>query len=95
MPLPPDEGALIDAFERVLDEWLLSARATYGSVYTDLDYSYSVTSATVSGDEGTVAISFSGSVRAIGSGTVHEADGSAEARFRWTGCSWSSTSVEY
>lgn len=94
-PRPPDEDALIDAFERVLDDWLRSARATYGSVYTDLDYGYSVTSSVVTGSQGTVAISYSGSVRAIGSGTVHEAQGDAAASFRWTGCTWSNTSVDY
>jgi len=94
-PLPPDEGSLEDAFERVLADWLLSARATYGSVYTDLDYSYAVTDVSVSGSEGTVEISYSGSVRAIGSGTVHQADGSAAAGFRWTGCAWNNTSVSY
>jgi len=95
VPLPPDKGALIGAFERVLDEWLLSARATYGSVYTDLDYSYKVTRVAVSGEEGTVTLGYSGSVRAIGSGTVHEAEGRAEASFRWTGCSWINTAVTY
>lgn len=93
--LEPDESSLMDAFDRLLDEWLLSARATYGSVYTDLDYSYAVTSATVAGDVGEVSISYRGSVRAIGSGTVHEADGSAEASFHWTGCTWSNTAISY
>jgi len=92
---PPDETALSAAFERTLAEWLAGARATYGSVYTDLSYSYRVTSQSVSGDAGVVHISYSGSVTAIGSGTVHEADGSASASFRWTGCGWSNTGVSY
>lgn len=92
---PPDVGALSTAFERTLAEWLAGARATYGSVYTDLSYSYRVTSQSVSGDVGVVEIAYSGSVTAIGSGTVHEADGSATARFRWTGCGWSNTAVSY
>src|SRR5690606_18874676 len=60
-PAAPDESALGDVVDRLVDEWILSARATYGSVYTDLSYSYSVSSKSVKGDEATVRVSYRGS----------------------------------
>lgn len=91
----PDESALLDAFRLVLRQWIDSARATYGSVYTDLRYDYDVALARVQGDEGTVRIRYRGSVREIATGTRHEASGEASATFRWNGCRWRNTGVSY
>src|SRR5680860_149332 len=94
-PVAPDSGALDDALERLVDEWIASARATYGSVYSDLNYSYSVTSSSISGTSAKVSVSYSGSVREIATGTRHETSGTAAAEFEWTGCSWVSRGVTY
>src|SRR5690606_26709210 len=94
-PAEPESGALSDAVKRVVDEWILSARATYGSVYSDLSYSYRIVSSTVNGDVGEVEITYSGSVREIATGQRHSASGRASATFRWNGCSWSNTGVSY
>lgn len=94
-PGEPDQGALSDAVDRVVQEWILSARATYGSVYTDLSYDYTVKSTSVDGDRATVAVSYSGSVTEIATGKRHSASGEASATFRWNGCGWSNTGVSY
>lgn len=93
-PVEPDVGALDDAVDAMVDDWIASARATYGSVYTDLNYDYSVNS-TVAGDSATVEVSYSGSVREIATGTRHEASGTATAAFEWTGCAWVGGGVTY
>ena len=91
----PDRSALLGAFHRTLQGFLDSARATYGSVYTDLHYSYDVTSVSVSGDRGTVKIHYSGSVRTIATGKKESASGNASAVYRWNGCGWSTVDVRY
>lgn len=95
VPREPDESALRGAVSRVVDEWILSARATYGSVYTELRYSYEIVRSAVKGDAGEVEISYSGSVREIATGQRVSASGTASATFRWNGCSWSNTGVSY
>lgn len=94
-PREPDEGALNDAVGDLVDDWIASARATYGSVYTDLSYSYNVSSKSVSGTTATVKVSYRGSVSEIASGKRHSASGSATAEFRWTGCVWAGGAVSY
>lgn len=91
----PDEAGLRRAFERTLHEFLTSATATYGSLYRELQYSYSVTSLDYGPAAGSVTIAYSGSVREIATGTVHDASGSASASFRWNGCGWVNTGVNY
>lgn len=94
-PVEPVPGALADAVDTVVDQWLDSARATYGSVYTDLNYSYSITSSSVTGSSATVKVSYSGSVREIANGRRHEASGTATAEFGWNGCNWVNRGVSY
>src|SRR5690606_9205063 len=91
----PDETTLMAAFRLTLRQWIDSARATYGSVYTDLDYGYDVEEASIQGEEGRVRVRYRGSVREIATGTRHEASGEASATFRWTGCAWRNTGVDY
>lgn len=94
-PTEPDEGALGEAVARTVEEWLDSARATYGSVYTDLSYRYRVVSTRVDGDEATVVVEYAGSVTEIATGQRHSASGEAKATFVWTGCGWRNTDVDY
>jgi hypothetical protein len=94
-PRPPDEAALRGALKRTVANFLDSARATYGSVYADLEYSYDITATRVSGDNGSVTIHYSGSVRNIASGQREHASGTASASFRWYGCGWSRTGIDY
>ncbi|MFO7545881.1 MAG: hypothetical protein R6W77_10340, partial [Trueperaceae bacterium] len=91
----PDDAALMAAFRLTLRQWIDSARATYGSVYTDLSYDYDVEEASIRGDEGSVRVRYRGSVREIATGTRHEASGDAAATFRWNGCTWRNTGVNY
>lgn len=91
----PDEVALMNAFRLTLQRWIDSARATYGSVYTDLRYDVDVTSTTLEGNDATVRLRYRGSVREIATGLRHEAEGEASATFRWSGCAWRNTGVAY
>ena len=94
-PVAPDEAALGDVVDELVDDWIRSARATYGSVYSDLKYSYGVPSSKISGTGATVSISYRGSVKEIATGKRHSASGTATAEFRWTGCVWVGGAVSY
>lgn len=94
-PAQPDAEALPAAVARTVEEWLLSARATYGSVYTDLEYGYRIASTRLDGAAATVVIEYTGSVREIATGQRHEASGRATGTFAWKGCYWSNTGVSY
>ena len=94
-PREPERGGVGDAVDRVVKEWLDSARATYGSVYTDLNYSYSISSSSVSGTTATVSVSYRGSVREIATGRRHQASGTARAVFKWNGCAWLARDISY
>lgn len=85
----------MNAFRLTLQRWIDSARATYGSVYTDLRYDVDVTSTTLEGNDATVRLRYRGSVREIATGLRHEAEGEASATFRWSGCAWRNTGVAY
>ena len=91
----PDVSQLLPAFHRTLKGFLDSARATYGSIYTDLHYSFTITSTHISGKRGVVKIRYSGSVRTIATGKKESASGTATATYRWNGCSWSTEDVSY
>lgn len=94
-PTEPDESALEGALASTVREFIRSARATYGSVYRNLSYSYDVKSTTIDGDSATVVVEYSGSVTEIATGKRLSASGEASATFVWTGCAWSSTGVSY
>ncbi len=94
-PTAPDPSGLGRAVSATVDSWLRSAQATYGSVYTDLSYSYRITDTQISGNSATVTVSYSGSVREILTGVRHQASGTASASFVWNGCGWSGGSVDY
>lgn len=93
-PTEPDPSLLRRAVDDTIDDWLRSAQATYGSVYSDLNYSYRVSSS-VAGDTASVSVSYRGSVREILTGVRHRASGTAKATFLWTGCGWANTGVSY
>ncbi len=91
----PDRSLVSGAVRTTVDEWLRSAQATYGSVYTGLDYSYRIADIDIHGNNATVKVAYSGSVREIFSGARHQASGNATATFGWNGCRWSNTGVSY
>lgn len=91
----PDRGALRGAVKRTVREFLDSARATYGSIYTGLRYDYDIVDTSVSGDIGTVEVKYSGSVKTIANGERESASGTATARYRWTGCAWRPAGLRY
>ncbi|MEJ2359411.1 MAG: hypothetical protein P8Y13_15215 [Deinococcales bacterium] len=90
----PDASKLGEAFHNTLQGFLASARATYGSIYTDLTYSYT-TSTSIHGDVGIVKVHYHGSVRTIATGRTESASGNASATYRWNGCAWLTVRVEY
>jgi hypothetical protein len=91
----PDEEALVSAFSRTLQRFIANGRATYAGTYTDLNYDYRITDVAMDGNDGSVTIEYSGSVRTILGGATESAAGTASASFRWNGCSWSRTSLDY
>jgi len=94
-PEDPDRARIPGVIEAIVNDWILSARATYGSVYTDLHYSYSITGVQMSGNVANVTVNYSGSVREILTGTRQSASGDARVRLEWTGCGWGGRSVDY
>jgi len=94
-PGGPDRGQIPAAIEAIVNDWILSARATYGSVYTDLKYRYTITRVQVNGNVANVTVNYSGSVREILTGTRQSAAGDARVRLVWAGCGWGGGSVEY
>jgi hypothetical protein len=93
--LKPDESQLGSAVSATISDFLRDARATYGSLYSGLDYSYGIRSQRVNGPNAVVSIGYRGSVTEIASGKRISASGSAAARYRWNGCSWSLTGLDY
>jgi len=91
----PDRAQIPAVIEATVNDWILSARATYGSVYTDLRYSYSITRVQLDGNVANVTVNYSGSVREILTGNRQSASGDARVRLVWTGCGWGVGSVEY
>lgn len=94
-PRDPDCALVSSAVEATVRDWLLSAQATFGSVYTDLSYSYRVVGTSVDGNRAKATVEYSGSVTEILTGTRHSATGTASATFAWSGCRWVNTGVEY
>lgn len=92
---PPGKGALVAAFHQTLANFLASARATYGSIYKDLKYSYTISSVAISGTRGRVVIHYHGSVVNIATGHKESASGTASATYFWTGCYWVTRSINY
>jgi len=94
-PDGPDRGQIPAVIEAIVNDWVLSARATYGSVYTDLKYRYAITRVQVDGNVASVTVNYSGSVREILTGTRQSASGEARVGLVWTGCGWGGGTVEY
>lgn len=92
---PPSKATLVAAFHHTLANFLANARATYGSIYKDLQYSYQITSVGISGSRGRVVIHYHGSVVSIATGHKESASGTASATYVWTGCFWVTRSVNY
>ena len=92
--LEPDPGQLSRAVSDTVEGFLRDARASYGSLYRNLKYNYS-TSRSVNGDSATVTVSYSGSVIERATGDRVSASGKAKISFRWNGCGWQRTSLEY
>ncbi|HEX7003740.1 MAG TPA: hypothetical protein VF168_06105 [Trueperaceae bacterium] len=93
--LEPDGAKVGRAVAATVSGFLRDARATYGSLYTNLSYSYDIEEIEVNGDRASASISYQGTVTEIATGKTISASGSASARFRWNGCSWSRTGVSY
>lgn len=94
-PGEPDGDLIPAVIDAMVDDWILSARATYGSVYRGLDYRYSIKGVRLSGNAANVTVAYSGSVEEILTGARHSASGEARVRLDWTGCGWRGGSVEY
>ena len=88
--VPPSEASLLEAFEAELNAMAAMARIAYG--LEDARYS---ASAFVAGHEGVVDASY---VLELTDRLTRDSvtlEGTASARFRWTGCGWMLVSVTY
>lgn len=94
-PKDPDRSQISAIIASTVDDFILSARATYGSAYTNLSYSYSISSVDITGNVAVVSVNYSGSVTEILTGTGHSASGIATVELTWNGCGWGGASVEY
>lgn len=94
-PREPDRSLLSGAVAGTVAEWLRSAQATFGSIYRDLSYSYTIASTRLEGSTAHVTVQYRGSVTEILTGTRHSATGTASASYSWNGCRWRGGSVEY
>ncbi len=94
-PRPADPALLGAALSRAERSFLNDARATYGSLYRGLRYSLDVVDRDVRGDEATIEVRYQGSVVEIATGDRNEASGRATVSFRWDGCGWRTTDIDY
>lgn len=92
---PPDPALLGDALDRAVDAIVADLRATYGSLYRDLRYDIDPGRADVDGGVATFDVDVDGSVVEIATGERISDSGSATATFRWTGCDWSLSDLDY
>jgi hypothetical protein len=92
---PPRPEALTSAVREAERRFVADARATYGSLYRSLRYTLRITDRRIDGDLATVELAYDGSVVEIATGRTVEADGTAQAEFRWTGCAWALRDLRY
>ena len=95
VPGDPDPDRLARDVDAAVRAFVRDGVALYGNAYRDLRYRYAIVRERIDGDEATVRIRYDGSARAITGGERVDASGTATARFRWTGCRWRQTSLEY
>lgn len=95
LPAPPDAARLDSALRDTVREFIADARATYGSLYDDLRYTFDVRDRELDGGQVTMRVAYDGSVREIATGRRISAAGLASVAFRWTGCSWRRTGLSY
>lgn len=91
----PDPDRLDAALRDAEHRFVADARATYGSLYRSLSYDLDVTDERLDGDRAVLELSYDGSVVEIATGNRIEASGTAQVTFRWTGCGWSWTGLDY
>lgn len=84
----PDVSLVPTTVNQVVADMIQSARATYGSVYTDLSYHYDIVGVDHQDQHAEVTVSFQGSVRERLSGERHSEAGLAGVALTWTGCGW-------
>jgi hypothetical protein len=91
----PTSAGVNSAVADAARDFLEDAQAGYGSVYDDLQYTYSITDTSISGESATVQVDYSGSVREIATGERVDASGQATVSLAWRDCGWTSTGVDY
>lgn len=91
----PDAGALDAAVAETVRRFVADATAAYGSLYRDLRYTTRVVGRDVQGAAARVTVAYDGSVVERASGRRLEAAGTAVASYRWRGCGWARTGLEY
>jgi hypothetical protein len=83
-----DEASLLAAFDVALANFLANASALYGDRYENLQYQLSSKTATLAENQGTVSVSYAGTVKELSTGQDVNANGSISANFSWNGCAW-------
>ena len=94
-PGPPRAEALEPAVRAAERRFVADARATYGSLYRGLRYTLRITDRRIDGAFASVDLAYDGSVVEIATGRSVEAEGTAQADFRWTGCDWALRDLRY
>ena len=90
-----DQAGLLGAFDRELGIFLNNAAATYGSQYSNLQYTVSNQQIAQNGEQGSVSANYQGSVSEIATGQTISASGGMSVNFAWDGCYWQMLDYSY
>jgi hypothetical protein len=83
-----DQAGLLATFDASLAAFIGDASSTYGNQYGNLQYQLSSKSGTMTGEQGTVTTSYSGTVQELSTSEDVSANGVITANFAWDGCTW-------
>jgi hypothetical protein len=83
-----DQAGLLATFDASLAAFIADASATYGDQYTNLQYQLADKTGAITGEQGTVTTTYSGTVQELSTGEGVSANGLITANFAWDGCVW-------
>jgi hypothetical protein len=83
-----DLSGLLATFDASLAAFIADASATYGGQYSNLQYQLADKTGAITGEQGTVTTTYSGTVQELSTGEPVSANGVITANFAWDGCVW-------
>lgn len=83
-----DLSGLLATFDASLAAFIADASATYGGQYSNLQYQLADKTGAITGEQGTVTTTYSGTVQELSTGEGVSANGVITANFAWDGCVW-------